>query len=156
MHNGSFRFTDNILLNTNYSLLQAVAFSNNGSKVTYQADWSNANSQNISSSLYRRKVLLTHWGRVTHKCINKLTIVQIMTCHMVDTKPSSGPILEYIEIHTRKLIWNCRLENVLIEGKNPPNLNINNDKNQSILLLRWLPVKQAYWSTDQILSCSCD
>ena len=38
---------------------------------------------------------LTHWGRVTHICVGKLTLVQIMACRLNGAKPLSEPMLEY-------------------------------------------------------------
>ena len=39
---------------------------------------------------------ITHWGRVPHICVNKLTvIVQKMACRQVGTKPLSEPMREY-------------------------------------------------------------
>ena len=38
----------------------------------------------------------TNWGRVTHKCVSKPTIIaQIMACRLVGAKPLSEPMLEY-------------------------------------------------------------
>ena len=42
---------------------------------------------------------LTHWGRVTHiASVNKISLVQIMACRLVGTKPLPEPLLS--EIHT--------------------------------------------------------
>ena len=38
---------------------------------------------------------LTHWGRVTHIGVGKLSLVQIMACHLDGAKPLSEPMLEY-------------------------------------------------------------
>ena len=50
-----------------------------------------------SGHIYSHSCLaLTHWGRVTHICVNKLTImVQIMACRLAGAKPLSEPMLEY-------------------------------------------------------------
>ena len=39
--------------------------------------------------------LLTHWSRVTHWCVGKLSLVQIMACRLDGAKPLSEPMLEY-------------------------------------------------------------
>ena len=39
---------------------------------------------------------LTHWGRVTHICVSRLTIIDsIMVCRLVGAKPLSEPMLKY-------------------------------------------------------------
>ena len=39
---------------------------------------------------------LTHWGRMTHICVSKLSsLVQIMACRLVGAKPLSEAMLEY-------------------------------------------------------------
>ena len=71
-----------------------------------------------------RKSLLTHWGQVTHICIDKLaaSLVQIMACCLLGATSFYEPILiyfqldhcEYISVifkskcnnfHLRKCIW---------------------------------------------------
>ena len=73
-------------------------------------------------------IALTHWGRGTHICVSKLTIiVQIMACRLAGAKPLSEPTMEYFSrtigsklqwninrnyfFHSRKYIWKCRLKN---------------------------------------------
>ena len=42
------------------------------------------------------KWVFTHWGRVTHKCVNKVTIIgSEKACRLTGTKPLSEPMLEY-------------------------------------------------------------
>ena len=38
---------------------------------------------------------MAHWGWVTHICLNKLSLVQIMACHLVGAEVLSEPMLEY-------------------------------------------------------------
>ena len=75
---------------------------------------------------------LTQWGWVMHiyiyESLNYPSLVQIMACCLVGTKPLSGPMLEYCllypweqtsvefqsefkHFHSRKCIWKCRLQN---------------------------------------------
>ena len=65
---------------------------------------------------------------MTHICINKLSLVQMMTHRLFGAKPLSEPMLAHCQLdhweqilvkfkskwnnfHTRKLIWKCRLQN---------------------------------------------
>ena len=42
------------------------------------------------------QMILTHWGRVMHICVGKLTwLVQIMACRLACAKPLSEPMLVY-------------------------------------------------------------
>ena len=46
-------------------------------------------------------VWLTHWCRVTHICVDKLTIIgSDMACRLDSTKPLSEPVLEYCQLET--------------------------------------------------------
>ena len=74
-------------------------------------------------------ILLTHWGRVTHICVSKLTIIgsnnglslgrrqaiiwtnaEILLTGPVGTK-LSATLIEIHNFYSRKCIWKCRLEN---------------------------------------------
>ena len=59
---------------------------------------------------YISNMPLTHWGRVTHKCVSKLhepSLVQIMVCRLDGAKPLSKPVLENCLLHPwNKLQWN--------------------------------------------------
>ena len=76
-----------------------------------------------SNFLILKITLVTpHWGRVTHICISKLTLVQIMACRLAGAKPLSEPMLEYCYSNLRNTLqWNCKriqenaFENVVCE-----------------------------------------
>ena len=74
-----------------------------------------------------RLQILTHWGRVTHICVDK-SLVQIMACRLIGAKPLSEPMLDYCQLdpcehismkilskynnfHWWKCTWKCRLRN---------------------------------------------
>ena len=43
--------------------------------------------------------LLTHWGRVTHICVSKITIIgSVKACRLDGAKPLSEPMLEFCEL----------------------------------------------------------
>ena len=52
------------------------------------------NWTNVDQNLYHNVLLgnreLTHWEWVTHKCVSKQALVQIMACHLVRAKPLSN------------------------------------------------------------------
>ena len=82
--------------------------------------------QTVADTTSTIALKLTHWSRVTHICVSKLTISQIMACRLVGTKPLSKPIMVYcylnwtpgsgiqwnlMHFHSRKSILKCRLGN---------------------------------------------
>ena len=42
--------------------------------------------------------ILTHWGRVTHICVSKVTIIVSEACRLVGAKPLSEPRLKYCQL----------------------------------------------------------
>ena len=74
--------------------------------------------------------VLTHWGRVTHICVSKLTIIGsdnglspgrrqaiiwtnagILLTRTLGTKTSVKSYAKFIHFHSQKCIWKCRLRN---------------------------------------------
>ena len=46
------------------------------------------NSKKVNNNCYMGKKVLTHWGRVAHICVSKLSLVQIMACRMAAASDS--------------------------------------------------------------------
>ena len=50
---------------------------------------------------------LTRWGWVTHLCVRKLSLVQIMACRLIGAKTLSNPMPEYCWLHLwEQTSWN--------------------------------------------------
>ena len=88
----------------------------------YKPSWNNSHQTQLLV------VLLTHWGRVTHICVGKLTIFGSDNGFSPERRQAIiwtnagiliiGPlgtnfseILIEIHFHSRKCVWKCRLEN---------------------------------------------
>ena len=71
---------------------QAISSHHAGSIVTIIKRFKYHTTQHASC------VTLTHWGPVTHICVSKLTIIQLvqtMACRLTGAKSSSEPMMEY-------------------------------------------------------------
>ena len=77
----------------------------------------------VEHCVWTRFLVLTHWGRLTHICVSKLTIIGSDNGlspgrHQAIIWTNAGILLisvksqqKCIHFHSRKCIWKCRLEN---------------------------------------------